>query len=489
MLRLGLLLMAFQLMALPIFSQTNSIPDIKGIDALSDIKEIFLRERPQAGDNSIRRLSFCRLDDLIADPSYNERKFFDIMFTKALIEIQTEEVTEGVSFWQIYNHGFVVKTPSMVFGFDLAPAIVSYNKFNKLANLLDAAFISHKHGDHYSLDLIRKMNGLGKPVVMPSEGTLPRCIGMDAGENKQISGLSVTAHDGLHSVPVRQFEIVTPEGIRILHTGDNQTSETIPEIADVNILLLNAWVNESGRASNTTGINNSLTKIKPDVCLLGHFQELWHDYPYKYCSVNNGNPPSPAKLLAWGERYHFEDASNDTISPNIVNDLKYQISQDSIFLSWELPETSEDGEKATFYRVVKDSLEDFFLTDMQYGTSWDSIRSYNFKVYSYDHCGNQSNQYAEVDIEVSDVLNYQSLASPSISLKIYPNPTGDILNIDTELAEHCSIKIHTLNGQLLYNGSMEGPTHLIDLSSFQKGVYIITIRSKDFVKTEKLIKL
>jgi hypothetical protein len=36
---------------------------------------------------------------------------------------------------------------------------------------------------------------------------------------------------------------------------------------------------------------------------------------------------------------------------------------------------------------------------------------------------------------------------------------------------------------------MEGPSHHLDLSSFQKGVYLITIRSKDFVTKRKIIKL
>jgi hypothetical protein len=36
---------------------------------------------------------------------------------------------------------------------------------------------------------------------------------------------------------------------------------------------------------------------------------------------------------------------------------------------------------------------------------------------------------------------------------------------------------------------MEGTTQQLDLSSFQSGVYFITIRSKDFVTTRKIIKL
>jgi hypothetical protein len=36
---------------------------------------------------------------------------------------------------------------------------------------------------------------------------------------------------------------------------------------------------------------------------------------------------------------------------------------------------------------------------------------------------------------------------------------------------------------------MEGTSHQLDLSSLQKGVYLISIRSKDFVTTRKVIKL
>ncbi len=37
-------------------------------------------------------------------------------------------------------------------------------------------------------------------------------------------------------------------------------------------------------------------------------------------------------------------------------------------------------------------------------------------------------------------------------------------------------------------GFSNNPTHKLDLSLFPKGVYFITIRSKDFVTTRKIIK-
>ncbi|KPK79461.1 MAG: hypothetical protein AMS27_18010 [Bacteroides sp. SM23_62_1] len=75
------------------------------------------------------------------------------------------------------------------------------------------------------------------------------------------------------------------------------------------------------------------------------------------------------------------------------------------------------------------------------------------------------------------------------NFSLYPNPAIDILNIETNISNlHC-IEITSLNGQLLYNTKTEDHTFQIDLSSFQKGIYFITVRSRDYVITEKIIKL
>ena len=74
-------------------------------------------------------------------------------------------------------------------------------------------------------------------------------------------------------------------------------------------------------------------------------------------------------------------------------------------------------------------------------------------------------------------------------LKIYPNPTNSIITIETEYPDLYSIQIASLNGQLLLSKEFEGTTHQIDLSSFQKGVYLITIRSENFLITRKIVKL
>lgn len=72
---------------------------------------------------------------------------------------------------------------------------------------------------------------------------------------------------------------------------------------------------------------------------------------------------------------------------------------------------------------------------------------------------------------------------------LFPNPTNKLLSIQTTDPGIHSLEITSLNGRLIFNGEMEGTTHQVDLSSFQNGVYFITIRSKDYVTTRKIIKL
>lgn len=72
---------------------------------------------------------------------------------------------------------------------------------------------------------------------------------------------------------------------------------------------------------------------------------------------------------------------------------------------------------------------------------------------------------------------------------IYPNPMNNLLTVETEKPDHYSFEVKSLNGQLLFSKEMEGTTHQFDLSSFQNGIYFITIRSRDFVTTRKIIKL
>jgi hypothetical protein len=74
------------------------------------------------------------------------------------------------------------------------------------------------------------------------------------------------------------------------------------------------------------------------------------------------------------------------------------------------------------------------------------------------------------------------------NLKIFPNPTYTLLTIEMATSDMINIEIISLNGQIQLSKELEGTTHQIDLSSFQTGIYFISIRSGDFVTTRKIVK-
>jgi len=83
-----------------------------------------------------------------------------------------------------------------------------------------------------------------------------------------------------------------------------------------------------------------------------------------------------------------------------------------------------------------------------------------------------------------NLMNFQQIV-------IYPNPAYNeiVIEFKQNSITNRMVEIIDMNGQLIYNQEMEGTSHQIDLSSFQKGVCFITITSNDFVTTRKIIKL
>ncbi len=115
----------------------------------------------------------------------------------------------------------------------------------------------------------------------------------------------------------------------------------------------------------------------------------------------------------------------------------------------------------------------------------------------YEVCVWETFSLGSVEVDATESPNVYFTTECTIGIKegraselsIYPNPTNNLLTIETAQSGKYSIEITSLNGQQIYSTTMEGTTHQIDLSSFQKGVYFITIRSEDFVTTRKIIKL
>ncbi|MFH0758175.1 MAG: T9SS type A sorting domain-containing protein [Bacteroidota bacterium] len=112
-----------------------------------------------------------------------------------------------------------------------------------------------------------------------------------------------------------------------------------------------------------------------------------------------------------------------------------------------------------------------------------------YLLYAIDEYGQFSEAY-QVIVNPADPIDTTGISITNAgSFRIFPNPVYDLLKLQTRAEGGSQIEISTINGQRIYTAIIEGSTLELDLSSFQKGVYFITIMSKDFVTTRKIIKL
>ena len=79
--------------------------------------------------------------------------------------------------------------------------------------------------------------------------------------------------------------------------------------------------------------------------------------------------------------------------------------------------------------------------------------------------------------------------SDSEFLKVFPNPSNNLITVQTIETGMFCMEITSMNGQIIHSRDFIESSHQIDLSTYEKGVYFITVRSKNFVRTEKIIKL
>ena len=113
-------------------------------------------------------------------------------------------------------------------------------------------------------------------MIYPQAGPLKAntTLPMVGGQSILVRGVKITAHAVMHNTPTLAYEVTTADGYRIVHTGDAQTSTSLPVLEGIDLLLLNGWINGSGLVSNLTDMKSSLDKMRPDAMVPGHFEEL-----------------------------------------------------------------------------------------------------------------------------------------------------------------------------------------------------------------------
>ncbi len=205
--------------------------------------------------------------------------YYRSAFDRVLEELKNTTAENGTShIWQLYNMGYIVKTPSGCFGID-----ISHRWAKELAPYMDFLCVSHNHQDHYSTELINEMMALGKPVISnylqndsyPYTSKTPA----DYSIGKFKIHTSITDHNnsGLSDfVSVFYIECGDDSGdFSLIHTGDsNFRAEQFTNIGSHVSVLIPRYAPNALTENNIIGTGTGQTT--PEYVLLSHILELAH---------------------------------------------------------------------------------------------------------------------------------------------------------------------------------------------------------------------
>jgi hypothetical protein len=71
-------------------------------------------------------------------------------------------------------------------------------------------------------------------------------------------------------------------------------------------------------------------------------------------------------------------------------------------------------------------------------------------------------------------------------LELYPNPSNGVLNISSKLSNYL-LEISDLSGRQVFKKKIESPSVRLDVSHLPAGEYLLTTRSGEFIRRDKLL--
>lgn len=289
---------------------------------------------PSLKEKEERKMALLMIDNVLHEAKAPERPavqdFFRKRIENAIEEISSAKVEKGAVIWKLYNHAFVVKTKSVTLGFDIQRGLPGVEEFKisedlmvKLIDNVDILFITHFHDDHADEWVAESFLARNKPVVTPKgifpESPIYRKIlhpEREAGKKQEISlpgkgiKLRVVVFPGHQEETILNnvYLVFTPEGISVLHTGDQSNTGDfvwIDHIGDnypVDVAMVNSWSYYPGqRLANG---------IRPKLIIPGHENELGHSIDHRepywlnYNRLGDGIK-YPWIQMTWGESYHY----------------------------------------------------------------------------------------------------------------------------------------------------------------------------------------
>lgn len=126
---------------------------------------------------------------------------------------------------------------------------------------------------------------------------------------------------------------------------------------------------------------------------------------------------------------------------------------------------------------------DYVFDDLQAGT-------YDFLVSRdgyFDYSGEVSLTDSDKTVEVTMQIDDTGLAGPAQKgIKIFPNPAGSVLSVVSGDGLIREIRIYDMQGKQVYLAKVNAGKHLINVSGFEAGIYLLQIQCPEGVSTHSV---
>ncbi len=308
----------------------------------------------------------------------------------------------------------------------------------------------------------------------------------------------------LEGVQNNAFALPTENGIcstnsilnaRVKNLGENVITSATIDLKEDGVVV---------RTANYTGnINRFQTKDVPFESF--NFNET-STYTTTINNINGATPFNPAEVVAEAEMVLaklvpsevtikvYTDAFPKEISWNIRNSANVIVANGGPYLGLPGSVTpgGVDGNTTKVHDVTlaADDCYSIELKDL-YGDGWSAGNTqHGLEVFNGDTSilliDGEFNGKSLKKSNAITTTNYLGVADSNITkINLYPNPTTGIVQINT--LETVKITVVDMLGKVVYeNASVDAQT-LINLSSFQKGIYVAKIIGENTTQTEKII--
>lgn len=292
--------------------------------SLAWVNDMLERFPPALPEHPVRRAALIRLDDILHIESAPRKKvvqdYYRARMDRTLGEIERTRVTEGARIWKLYNHGFLVRTPTASWAYDIVPGPprneecrVSADWVKRFASQADALFMSHLHSDHANQEVAQAFLDAGKPAVGPDglwsdTPALAKRLTYTRDATFDLGKLRVTSFPGHQGATILNnvHLVASPEGFTTVQTGDQSNLDDFAFLAQigarhkVDVLLPNCW---------TTDLQRMMRGVNARFVMTGHENELAHVVPHRedYTQTwqHTFGAHYPLLVLTWGESFAF----------------------------------------------------------------------------------------------------------------------------------------------------------------------------------------